>query len=397
MVTRSCRPAQRVGTVRGAGRRRAMSSLLSLLAAVLLASGCGGGAPAPTARGGAPVEPASAAPAPPPASAAPAAAAPALPPRPDRPVARVSIGVTGNSTDVVLYLAEEKGYFEYLRIEPQYETFDSGGRMVASLATNQVQVGGGSPSVGLYNAVARGVNVKMVADRASGAPGYFFFVRKDLIDSGAIRDYPDLRGRRIAIAARGTTAEVAVGRALEKGRVALADVELVEIPYPEMVVALTTGAIDVGVAPEPSPTIAVQRGVAVKWHTAYDVTPHQQGSVLLYTGAFVDETPDVARDFMVAYVLGARLYNDGIAKQEPEAAAFVRDTILRRTSLRDPELLDRIEPVRTDPNGAMSRAGLAADYEWFREYGGLTETVDLDQLVDERYIQYAVSVLGPYR
>ena len=112
---------------------------------------------------------------------------------------------------------------------------------------------------------------------------------------------------------------------------------------------------------------------------------------------FVEETPDVARDFMVAYVLGARLYNDGIAKQEPEAAAFVRDTILRRTSLRDPELLDRIEPVRTDPNGAMSRAGLAADYEWFREYGGLTETVDIDQLVDERYIQYAVSVLGPYR
>jgi len=258
-------------------------------------------------------------------------------------------------------------------------------------------VGGGSPSVGLYNAIARGVNVKMVADRASGAPGYIFFVRKDLIDSGAIRDYSDLRGRRIAIAARGTTAEVAVGRALEKGGLSLTDAEILEIPYPEMVVALTTGAIDVGVAPEPSPTIAVQRGVAVKWHTAHEIIPNQQGSVLVYTGALVDETPEVARDFMVAYILGARVYNDAIVKREPEALARVQDTTLRRTSLRDPDLLDRVEPTRIDPNGTMSRGGLAADYQWFREYGGLAETVDLDQLVDERFVEYAVAVLGPYR
>lgn len=217
-----------------------------LVALALTAAGCAAGPPAP-----APAAPASS---PAPTSAAPTlpAAAPALPPPPERPTATVRIAVTGNTSDVVLYLAEEQGYFERMRIEPQYEAFDSGGRMVTSLATNQVQMGGGSPSVGLYNAIARGVNVKLVADRASGAPGYVFFVRKDLIDSGAIRDFADLQGRRIAIAARGTTAEVAVGRALERGGLSLADAEILEIPYPEMVVALTTGAIDVGVAPEPS-------------------------------------------------------------------------------------------------------------------------------------------------
>lgn len=135
----------------------------------------------------------------------------------------------------------------------------------------------------------------------------------------------------------------------------------------------------------------------MKWHTANEIVPNQQGSVLIYTGAFIDETPDVARDFMVAYIQGARLYNDAIAKQEPDAVARVRDTTLRRTSLRDPDLVDRVEPTRIDPNGAMNRAGLAADYQWFREYGGLTETVDLDQLVDERFIDYAAAVLGPYR
>jgi NitT/TauT family transport system substrate-binding protein len=328
---------------------------------------------------------------------APAAEASALPPRPERPVEKVTIGVTGNSTDVVLYLAEEKGYFAHMRIEPQFERFDSGGRMVASLATNQIQVAGGAPSVGLYNAIARRVDVKMVADRASGAPGYFLFVRKDLLDSGAIRDYADLRGRRIAVAAMGTTAEVVVGRALEKAGLALADAEIVEIPYTDMLTALSTGAIDIGVAPEPTPTIAQQQGVAIKWHNAQEIVGNQQGSVLMYTGSFVDESPSVARDFMVAYLLGARLYNDAFVKRLPEAVASVRDTILRRTTLRDPALLDQGEPVQTDPNGVMNRPGLAADYQWFREYGGLTETVDLDSLVDERYIQYAQSVLGLYR
>ena len=59
--------------------------------------------------------------------------------------------------------------------------------MIASLATNQIDVGGGSPSVGLYNAMARGVDVKMVADRASSAPGrnsWQLFLRKELADSG---------------------------------------------------------------------------------------------------------------------------------------------------------------------------------------------------------------------
>jgi NitT/TauT family transport system substrate-binding protein len=100
---------------------------------------------------------------------------------------------------------------------------------------------------------------------------------------------------------------------------------------------------------------------------------------------------------MVAYLLGVRDYNDAFMKKQPEALARVRDTILRRTDLRDPELLERIEVGYINPNGLFDRAALAADYQWFRQYGGLTESVDLDQIVDDRFVQYAVSVLGPYR
>ncbi len=371
--------------------------LLAALALLLSACAGGGATGAPAAPAAAqPAAAASPATAAAPAPAAAAGSGPTLPPRPDRPVAPVTIGILDTSSDVVFFYPEEKGCYEHMKIEASFERFDSGGRMISSLATNQIQIGGGSPSVGLYNAMARGVNVKMVADRASASPGYIIFVRKDLAESGGLRDYADLRGKRIALAAKGTTAEVVAGRMLEKGGLTMADADVIEMPYPDMAAAMSTGVLDVGIAPEPSPTVAVGRGVAVKWHTGAEITP-QQGSVLMYTGAFIDEQPDVARDFMICFLLGVRAYNDAFVKRIPETRAEVKDIIVRRTSLKDADLLERIDPPNIDPNGALYRVGLTSDYEWFREYGGLAEALDLNQVIDERFAQEAVSVLGPYR
>jgi NitT/TauT family transport system substrate-binding protein len=380
-------------------------ALLALLAVAAIA--CTAGPPV-----GSPVR-ATATTAPAPAASAPAAAAPVgassptakaglagLPPSPDRPVAKVTVGILGTTSDVVFYEAEEKGYFEHMRIEPVFERFDSGGRMIASLATNQIDVGGGSPSVGLYNAMARGVDVKMVADRASSAPGrnaWQLFLRKELADSGAIRDYADLRGRRIAVAAKGTSADVMLGRALEQAGLTLADVDQVEMPYPDMAAAMATGVLDAAIAPEPFVSIAVQRGGAVKWKGSQELVPNQVASTLMYTKQFVDQHADVARDFMVVYMQGVRDYNDAFVKKLPQAVGEAHDTILRRTDLRDADLLQRIEPSFINPNGSFDRVALTADYQWFRQQGMLPEAVNLDQYVDDSFVNQAVAVLGPYR
>ena len=177
----------------------------------------------------------------------------------------------------------------------------------------------------------------------------------------------------------------------------MANIDLVEMAYPDMVVAMATDAIDIGVSPEPSPSIAVQRGVAVRWHSGYEIMGNQQGSTIMYTGQFVEQRPAVARDFMVGYLLGARDYTDAFEKRIPDKLAQAKNTILQRTDLRDPDLLDRLENSRIDPNGQLDRVALAADYEWFRQYAGLTESVNLNEVVDSSFADYAVSVLGQYR
>lgn len=77
-------------------------------------------------------------------------------------------------------------------------SFDSAANMVAPLATNQLDAGGGAPSAGLYNALRSGVNVRIVADKGHSAPPPSFPVsiypvRKELVDSGRVRGIADLK------------------------------------------------------------------------------------------------------------------------------------------------------------------------------------------------------------
>ena len=60
---------------------------------------------------------------------------------------------------------------------------------------------GGAFGPELINAVARGINVKVVAGLNSYIPGWdagFLTVRKELIDSGKVREMKDLKGLKVA-------------------------------------------------------------------------------------------------------------------------------------------------------------------------------------------------------
>jgi NitT/TauT family transport system substrate-binding protein len=212
-----------------------------------------------------------------------------------------------------------------------------------------------------------------------------------------VQDYADLRGRKVALAARGISAEVVLAKALERGGLTINDVDIVELSYPDIVVGLATGAIEIGVTPQPYPLIAAQRGVGQKWRGTTDVIENQVASTMMYSAQFIEQRPDIARDFMVVFLLGAREYNDAFVKKLPTTQEQAYDALVRRTDMRDVDLLRQFDASMMDPNGRLSKAALNTDYQWFREYGGLTEEIDFDRIVDPSFADYAVSVLGPYR
>src|SRR5829696_438155 len=82
----------------------------------------------------------------------------------------ITIGILGIIGDAPFHIARERGYFGEQALTPDLQLFDSGARMVPALATGQLDVAPGSPGVGLYNAILRGVQFRLVGDFASASP-----------------------------------------------------------------------------------------------------------------------------------------------------------------------------------------------------------------------------------
>src|SRR5215211_3877404 len=72
---------------------------------------------------------------------------------------RVRLGVLGATVDAGFYIAADQGYFGEQGLDVEMIPFDSGARMVAPLGAGQLEAGGGAHSAGLFNAVARGIDL----------------------------------------------------------------------------------------------------------------------------------------------------------------------------------------------------------------------------------------------
>jgi ABC-type nitrate/sulfonate/bicarbonate transport system substrate-binding protein len=345
----------------------------------------------PAAATAAPAAPAAAAPA---QSAAPAAA-PAAASAPLSPPVTVRVGTLPNVSDSGVFIALEKGYFAEEGINIEKVPFDSAGPQVAPLGAGQLDVGGGSTSAGLYNAIARDVPLKIVADRGSMPPGASWIalvVRRDLSDQ--IHDYSDLRGRKIGINQFGTTNDVAIDTALKRGGLTWDDADIVQIPYSDMNAALSTRNIDVAQHNEPFKVQAIEQGLATFFHGVDEYYPNMQFSVVIFGPHFAERT-EVARHYMVAFLRGVRDYNDALYKGVNKADTV--QLIMKHVPLRDAGLFDRMGITAINPDGKLNVQGMKDDLRWFVDRGLTAQAPDMDKVIDTSFAEYAVSRLGSYQ
>src|SRR5262249_1174912 len=76
------------------------------------------------------------------------------------------LGGPGRPDQAALELALRRGYFEQEGLDIQTVQANTGMEMLPSLATNQLQVASGSPNAALFNALNRGIDIRLVADFA---------------------------------------------------------------------------------------------------------------------------------------------------------------------------------------------------------------------------------------
>jgi NitT/TauT family transport system substrate-binding protein len=308
----------------------------------------------------------------------------------------VSLADVKSTADGGIYVALDKGYFAEEGLDVELLPFDSGATQVSALGTNQLDVGVGALNAGLLNAVGRGVRLKIVADRATLINGALsFMVRKELIDSGQIKGWQDFKGRPVANNGTGTAAQLALIRGLASAGLTLNDVDQKIVGFSDMVPALSSGALDLGVMIEPLISASIERGIAVRWLRAIDAFPNLEIAQVYYSEGFAQNV-EAANRFMIAYLRGVREYNDGMFKMQPNRPEVVQ-SLIKHTSIKDPALYDKMEMSWVNPNGTLQVDNLKEQQRDFAALGLLEgPPVDLDRIVDTSYVEHAVRVLGVY-
>jgi NitT/TauT family transport system substrate-binding protein len=314
----------------------------------------------------------------------------------------VSIGIVHSTSETPLFIADKLGYFRDEGIAANFLGFDAAAKMVAPLGVGQLDVATGAPSAGLYNAVARGIDLKIVADKGSTPKGYGYapiLVRKALIDGGKYKSLRDLKGLRVAESAPGTAQALIVARALASAGLKYSDVEHVYLPFPDHQLAFDNASIDASVTVEPSATLATRSGVAVRVLADDVIYPNQELAVILYGGPFIKKSPTLGVRFMRAYIRGARYYNDALrnGKLQGPTARDVISIIAEYTPVKTVELISSMTPNGNDPNGRLNIDSLRSDLQFFRYQGLIEGLVTVEQAVDTSFVDRALKTLGRYR
>ncbi len=303
------------------------------------------------------------------------------------------------SSDAGIFIADKKGYFREEGIQLTIVPFDSAAKMIAPLGAGHLDVAGGAISAGLFNATARGVNLKIVADKGSTPPGHGyspFMVRSDLIASGRVKSAKDLKGLKVAMVAPGISPTGILNEVLKSGGLAYKDVEVTFMAYSQHALAFQNKAIEASVTTEPNATVIENEKSAVRFIKDDEIYPYHQIAVIIYGENFIKAKPEVARKFMRAYIKGVRDYNRGL-KDGKLATGNAEETIAtlsEYTPIKDANVHRSVVSHSYDPDGRVNTDSLKKDFAFFKEMGWIEGDTSVDKVVDNSFVDWAIQSLG---
>ena len=318
--------------------------------------------------------------------------------QPLRPPVVVRAATTPSLSNGGRYVAMERGYFEEEGIQIEDVPSDTSTQLFPALAAGQIDLLAGGPTAGLYNAIAQGIPVRIVLDQWTAYPGNEaggLLIRKDLIDSGRVREVADLRGLRISYTTKGHTTQKLVSDLLATANLTLSDVQEVELTYGDLNLALGSGNVDGGITIEPFGGRAVADGYAVRWRAWPEIAPYDNPALIMYSETFAEQKNEVAKRYARAYIRGLREYTD--ARLKGINREFVIAAFQKHTALKDRALYDIVPWPSSNPDGRVNAEAIAAVQDWLHERGYVPTKVDLSKVIDNQFADFAVAQLGPYQ
>ena len=312
----------------------------------------------------------------------------------------LTIGTIGAASDAPFFIGDAKGYFAEQGLKVKFARFDSAAKAIPSLSSGEIDVGSGATSAGLYNAVERGIGIKVVSDKARNTKDYSFediMVRSDLLASGKVKSLKDFKGLKVAISAKGNSEDALINYALTKNGLSIKDIDSVYLGFPNQIAAYANKGIDASLTVEPTVTKLLQLGYAKKLVDADEIFPGFQTAVVFYSPKFIHDQPENAKKFMVALLKAIRFYDDALKGGHiagPNADEVI-NILVKYSFIKDPAVHRAIVSQAVDPDGDINLPSLQMAWQYFKDSGEIDGKVAVKDVIDLSYVHAAAKTLGP--
>ncbi len=303
----------------------------------------------------------------------------------------VKIGYIPSDSFAVLYLLADR-YLTPAGTNVQMVRLPGGAEITTQVATGQLQMGGAGMGAAGFNAVVAKLPVEFVAPLHMGYVEDYFTVRKAAWGS-EVKRIADLKGRPVALNTRGAAVEWMLDQVLRRDGLTIKDVQVKIMPFPDMVPALESGAVEAAILTEPFPTLAEDKGVAVR------PLPRPAGAkatpitAAFWNADWVKANADLAQRVMVGYVRAVRdLAADGGRGWTEDRNV---DIIVKYTGAKR-EVIKRARPHVVDPNLELDPRVLDSMQKLNADLGYLkyTDFLSADKIFTFTYRDRALLELG---
>ncbi len=306
----------------------------------------------------------------------------------DEPLQVGGLPVTCNLTLPVACMAREAANLAAPAGAPQfryeYSKFSGWPEIKESLMTGRIQAGYMLAPL-VMDLADKGIPVKIVSlGHRSGA---VIMVRSD----SPYQTFAQLAGKRIAIPSRFAVDFLFLRKMLQRENMTPDQIEIVEMPPPDMPAALYANAVDAYCTGEPFGAAAQRAGYARPLRMTRDEWRNYICCVLTVREELIAEQPDLVQD-LVNHVQGAGVWLDA---QQANREKAIQIAATRRFFNQDPTILRYVMENPTDRVTYGDLRMIRAEFEELMqlsiEAGTLAHPVPFEKYVDERFVQRAAA------
>lgn len=308
---------------------------------------------------------------------------------------KLSVGMLKLTSSAPLFIGIEKGFFKEQGIELGVEWFEAAHPIAVATASNKVDIGATGITASLYNMVAGGQKLAIVADKGREQKGYSssaVLVTTELYQKG-VRDIGQLKGKRVGITQTGSTFHYMIGRLLETKGLTLKDIELVPLgKLGSLMASLESKQVDAVILNEPNITKVEKAGYGKVITQVGDLIEYQTSG--LFFSPNLTQDKDSAVRFLKGYVKSSRYYYDAVlVKKDGKLVPGknyeeVVQIIAKYTGAPAADIKAGLPYM--DRDAKLLSQDIAVQIDWYLKHKMIEKAVDAKQVVNTSLLEDAL-------